>query len=177
MMNRRVFLLLMMTSLAGGFAAAGAGPALAKDGGGNSGKGGGDSDGGKDDGGKDDDGKDDDGKDDDGKDDGGKDDGGKDDDGKDDGGKDDDGKDDDGEKDDDRDSSKIRNAVKRGEAESLGKILPNVRRKYPGKVINIRLTGRGSNLTYRIRLISRDNKLMEIRVDAQSGKIIGMNKV
>ena len=175
-MNRRGFLLLMMTSLAGGFAAAGAGPALAKDGGGNSGKGGGDSDGGKDDGGKDDGGKDDGGKDDDGKDDDGKDDDGKDDDGKDDDGKDDDGKDDDG-KDDDRDSSKIRNAVKRGEAESLGKILPNVRRKYPGKVINIRLTGRGSNLTYRIRLISRDNKLMEIRVDAQSGKIIGMNKV
>ena len=166
MMNRRGFLLLLMTSLAGGFAAAGADPALAKDGDGG-GKGGGDGGGnsggdhGGDDGGK-----------------GGSDHGDDGDDG--DGGsnssKGKDGDDDD-DKDDDRDSSKIRNAVKRGEAESLGKILPNVRRKYPGKVINIRLTGRGSKLTYRIRLISRDNKLIEIRVDAQSGKIIGINEV
>ena len=165
-MNRRGFLLLLMTSLAGGFAAAGADPALAKDGDGG-GKGGGDGGGnsggdhGGDDGGK-----------------GGSDHGDDGDDG--DGGsnssKGKDGDDDD-DKDDDRDSSKIRNAVKRGEAASLGKILPAVRRKYPGKVVRIRLTGQGAKLTYRIRLISRDNKLLEVRVDAQSGLIIGIDKV
>ena len=165
MLNRRVFLLLMMTSLAAGMAAARPRTAFAKDSGkGSGGDGGGDNDGGGDDGGGDD-GKGDDDKGDDGKGD----------DGKGDDGKGDDGKGDDGKGDDSKEAGdKIRVAVKRGEAESLGRILPAVRRKYPGKVVRIQLAGKGSRLTYRIRLINRDNKLIEIRVNARSGKIMGV---
>ncbi len=145
MLNRRVFLLLMMTSLAAGMAAARPQTAFAKDSGG-------DNDGGGDDGGGDDD--------------------------KDDNDRDDDDRDDDRDDDKGDDSKeagdKIRAAVKRGEAESLGSILPAVRRKYPGKVVRIQLAGKGSRLTYRIRLINRDNKLIEIRVNARSGKIMGV---
>ena len=165
MLNRRVFLLLMMTSLAAGMAAARPRTAFAKDSGkGSGGDGGGDNDGGGDDGGGDDGGGDD-----------GKGDDGKGDDGKGDDGKGDDGKGDDGKGDDSKEAGdKIRVAVKRGEAESLGRILPAVRRKYPGKVVRIQLAGKGSRLTYRIRLINRDNKLIEIRVNARSGKIMGV---
>ena len=163
MLKRRAFLFLLMTSLAGGFAVAGTQSAMAKDGdgggdGGNDGGGDGGNDGGGDGGG-------DDG--------GGKDDGGGNS-GK--GGGDDSGKGDDsgdsgkGDGDDD----KIRAAVKRGDAESLGKILPLVRRKYPGEVIRIQLIGKGSRLTYRIRVINSDNKLIEVRVNARSGKITGV---
>ena len=174
MLNRRVFLLLMMTSLAAGMAAARPRTAFAKDSGkGSGGDGGGDNDGGGDDGGGDDGGGDDGGGED-GGDDGGGDDG-KGDDDKGDDGKGDDGKGDDGKGDDSKEAGdKIRVAVKRGEAESLGRILPAVRRKYPGKVVRIQLAGKGSRLTYRIRLINRDNKLIEIRVNARSGKIMGV---
>ena len=171
MLNRRVFLLLMMTSLAAGMAAARPRTAFAKDSGkGSGGDGGGDNDGGGDDGGGDNDGGGDDGGgDDDNK---GDDDKGDDDKGDDD--RDGDDRDDDGKGDDSKEAGdKIRVAVKRGEAESLGRILPAVRRKYPGKVVRIQLAGKGSRLTYRIRLINRDNKLIEIRVNARSGKIMG----
>ena len=157
MLNRRVFLLLMMTSLAAGMAAARPQTAFAKDSGG-------DNDGGGDDGGGDDGGGDDD-----------KDDNDRDDDDRDDDDRDDDDKGDDDKGDDSKEAGdKIRAAVKRGEAESLGRILPAVRRKYPGKVVRIQLAGKGSRLTYRIRLINRDNKLIEIRVNARSGKIMGV---
>lgn len=169
MLNRRVFLLLMMTSLAAGMAAARPRTAFAKDSGkGSGGDGGGDNDGGDDGGG--DDGKDDNDRDDDDKGDDGRDDDDRDDDDKGDDDKGDDDKGDDSKKAGD----KIRAAVKRGEAESLGSILPAVRRKYPGKVVRIQLAGKGSRLTYRIRLINRDNKLIEIRVNARSGKIMGV---
>ena len=159
MLNRRVFLLLMMTSLAAGMAAARPRTAFAKDSGkGSGGDGGGDNDGGDDGGGDDD-----------------KDDNDRDDDDRDDDDRDDDDKGDDDKGDDSKEAGdKIRAAVKRGEAESLGRILPAVRRKYPGKVVRIQLAGKGSRLTYRIRLINRDNKLIEIRVNARSGKIMGV---
>ena len=160
MLNRRVFLLLMMTSLAAGMAAARPQTAFAKDSGkGSGGDGGGDNDGGGDDGGGDD----------------GKDDNDRDDNDRDDNDRDDNDRDDDDKGDDSKEAGdKIRAAVKRGEAESLGSILPAVRRKYPGKVVRIQLAGKGSRLTYRIRLINRDNKLIEIRVNARSGKIMGV---
>jgi hypothetical protein len=163
MLNRRTFLFLLMTSLAGGFAVAGTGTAMAKDGDGG-GDGGGDSDGGGDGGGNDDGGKDDDG--------GGDNSGHGGDDDKNDDDRDDDDKDDDDRDDDDK--NRIRAAVKRGDAESLGRILPAVRRKYPGKVVRIRLTGTGNRMTYRIRVINSQNKLIEVRVNAQSGKILGV---
>jgi hypothetical protein len=71
------------------------------------------------------------------------------------------------------DGDRIRQAVKNGKAASLRKILPAVRKLYPGEVVNIRLTGSGSSLIYRIRVISILNKLIEVRVDAFSGVIIG----
>jgi len=170
MLNRRTFLLLM-TSLAGTGVLAATTPAYAKDGDGGKGGdgGGGDGGGGGDDGGG---GGGDDGGGNSGH--GGGDDKGGDDDGRD-GDRGDDDRDDD--KNDDEDDDRIRDAVKRGEAESLRNILPVVRRKYPGKVVRIRLTGVGRRRTYRIRVIDSSNQLFEVRVDAQSGRIMGISNL
>ena len=89
--------------------------------------------------------------------------------GDDDGGDDNSGKNDD----DDSDDDKIRNAVEAGQAEPLRKILSRVRRNYKGQVVKISLTGQGRNLQYRIRIIDPSNRLVEVRVNARSGRIIG----
>lgn len=150
MANRRLFLVLMLLGLAGQGMTA-----VAKDGDSGGGDGGG-GDGGGDDGGGDSSGK------------GGGDDS---DSGKD---SDDDNDDRDGDDDDrDDDDDKIRKAVEKGEAEPLRRILSNVRRNYKGKVVKISLTGRGRNMQYRIRLIDTSNRLLEVRVNAKTGRIIG----
>lgn len=100
--------------------------------------------------------------------------GGKGDDGKDDGDKEDDDKDDDDEdgreKDDDE---RIREAVARGDAEPLKDILKALRRRYKGEVVNIRLSGEGPDLQYRIRIIDPNDRLIEVRVNARTARIIG----
>lgn len=74
------------------------------------------------------------------------------------------------EKDDDE---RIREAVARGDAEPLKDILKAVRRRYRGKVVSIRLTGPKTNLQYRIRLIDDDDRLVEVRVNARTARIVG----
>ena len=145
MIDRRVFLAMLVLGLAGPVAV----PAFAKDG-----KGGGGDDGGSDGG-------------------GGSDDGGNSGSGSDDGGSDDSGgKSGSGTSDDDDD--RIRSAVRKGEAESLRNILSIIRKRYNGDIIRIRLTGKGSSLQYRIRMITSESKLVEIRVNAKTAKILGV---
>lgn len=105
------------------------------------------------------------------------------------GGGDDDGGDDHsgpGDGDDDRDDSaspsrndqeRIRDAVSRGDAAPLRDILAAVRRKYRGDIVRIRLSGSGSRMVYRIRVIDDDNRLIEVRVNAKTGKIVGAGGV
>lgn len=105
------------------------------------------------------------------------------------GGGDDDGGDDHsgpGDGDDDRDDSaspsrsdqeRIRDAVNRGDAAPLRDILAAVRRKYRGDIVRIRLSGSGSRMVYRIRVIDDDNRLIEVRVNAKTGKIVGAGGV
>jgi hypothetical protein len=146
MANRRLFLMLLLLGLSGQGL-----PALAKDDDGGGGDDGGDD---SDDGGDDSD-----------------DSGGDRDDNDDDDDDDDDDKDDD--RKDDNDDDRIRAAVKSGGAQPLRKILSAVRRRYKGQVVRIRLTGSGQNLLYRIRLIDRNNRLLEVRVNAKTARILG----
>ena len=84
----------------------------------------------------------------------------------------DDDSDDDDRKDDD-DDDRIRDAVRKGDAQPLRKILSAVRNVYKGQVVRIRLTGTGRNLLYRISLIDRSNRLLEVRVNAKTARVIG----
>jgi uncharacterized membrane protein YkoI len=78
---------------------------------------------------------------------------------------------------DDDDDDRIRAAVRGGEAAPLRDILAVVRESYRGKIVNIRLTGSGSRLAYRIRLLDNANRLIELRVNAKTRKITSVRKL
>ena len=79
--------------------------------------------------------------------------------------------------DDDDDDDRIRAAVRGGEAAPLRDILAVVRKSYRGKIVNIRLTGSGSRLAYRIRMLDSANRLIEIKVNAKTRKITSVRKL
>lgn len=86
---------------------------------------------------------------------------------------DDDGGDDDNSDDsDDDDQDKARRAVERGEAIELRKVLAGIRRRYQGRIVSVRLRGRGRNLQYRIRVIDNENRLLNLVVNARTGQVI-----
>lgn len=77
----------------------------------------------------------------------------------------------------DDDSKKARDAVKSGRAASLKEVLSIVRKQYKGEVVRVRLTGSGNNMIYRIRMIDSQNRLLEIRVNAVSRRILAVKGV
>ena len=85
--------------------------------------------------------------------------------------------DDDDDHDDKDDYQKARAAVRNGQAASLKDILRIVRRKYSGTVVRVRLSGSGGGLLYRIRLLTANNQVIEIRVNAVTGQIVGARGV
>lgn len=97
-------------------------------------------------------------------------DGGGDDSGGDDGG----GGDDSGENDggEDHDQDRALKAVKNNRAATLKEILAIVRSKYSGEIVRVSLRGNGPNLTYRIKLLDEDNRLIEVLVNAVSRRIV-----
>jgi hypothetical protein len=100
--------------------------------------------------------------------------GGGDDGGGDDGGGNDDGSDDSGEDDGGEDDEQDRalKAVKNDRAATLKEILAIVRKKYDGEIVRVSLRGSGANLTYRIKLLDEDNRLIEVLVNAVSRRIV-----
>ena len=68
--------------------------------------------------------------------------------------------------------SSISDAVKNGKAVPLKDILAVVRKKYNGEVVRITLTGPISRLVYNIRIVDTQDRLIEVRVNALSRRII-----
>ena len=68
--------------------------------------------------------------------------------------------------------SSISDAVKNGKAVPLKDILAVVRKKYKGEVVRITLTGPISHLVYNIRIVDTQDRLIEVRVNALSRRII-----
>jgi len=87
-----------------------------------------------------------------------------------DGGGDDDGGEDDGGEDDDQ--NRALNAVRNDSAATLKEILAIVRKKYEGEIVRVSLRGSGPNLTYRIKLLDENNRLIEVLVNAVSRRIM-----
>jgi hypothetical protein len=72
---------------------------------------------------------------------------------------------------DDDDARAARDAVKRNKAAPLKEILAIVKTKYDGEVVHVSLRGSGSDLTYRIKLLDKTNRLFEVQVNAISRNI------
>ena len=92
--------------------------------------------------------------------------------------RDDDDRDDDDDEDEEDDSrNRIRDAVKRGDAASLRDILAAIRKRFKGEIVRIRLTGSGRNLVYRVRLIERSGRVIDLRVNARTRRIIDVRRL
>ena len=66
---------------------------------------------------------------------------------------------------------RARDAVGRGEIRPLEQVLAGVRSAYPGRVMDVDLRQRGDSWTYRIKLLTPDDAMMTINVDARTGRI------
>lgn len=70
----------------------------------------------------------------------------------------------------DDDSTEVKNAVQAGDAVSLNKLLNFVNSNYDGKVINVELDKNPVGYTYQVKLLTDDNKLRIVNLDAQKLK-------
>lgn len=70
------------------------------------------------------------------------------------------------------DQDRAREAVQSGEAQPLGAILAQLRRRYPGRVLDADLNRQGGRLVYEIRLLDRGGRVTEVSVDARSGEVL-----
>ncbi len=52
----------------------------------------------------------------------------------------------------------------RGRLPSLRSILQQVRRTHPGRVLDVRLKGKGSRRVYELKVLGRDNRVRTVRV-------------
>jgi len=66
---------------------------------------------------------------------------------------------------------RARDAVGRGDIQPLEQVLAGVRSAYPGRVMDVDLRQRGDSWTYRIKLLTSDDQMMRIDVDARTGRI------
>ena len=63
-------------------------------------------------------------------------------------------------------------AVRNNHAASLKEILVIVRKQYEGEIVRVSLRGSRPNLIYHIKLLDKNDRLIEIQVDARSRKIV-----
>jgi Peptidase propeptide and YPEB domain len=70
-----------------------------------------------------------------------------------------------------RGQSRARNAVKSGNASSLKDILAKVKKQYPGDIVSVSLRGSGRSLSYAIKVVDTNNRLIMVNVNAKTGAI------
>jgi Peptidase propeptide and YPEB domain len=73
--------------------------------------------------------------------------------------------------------NRIRDAVRDGDSRPLKDILATVRKSHQGLVVHVGLIRSAAGLVYKIRMIDENNRLIDIRVDAKSGKILSVKAV
>jgi hypothetical protein len=77
-----------------------------------------------------------------------------------------------GNDDDDEGQRSARDAWRHGQASSLREVLGSVRRRYKGKVVDVRFAGKQKSPTYRIKLIDERGRLITVSVDALTQRIL-----
>jgi uncharacterized membrane protein YkoI len=71
--------------------------------------------------------------------------------------------------------NEAREAVQRGRAVPLGRVLDNIRRRTPGRQLDAGMENRGGRAVYRVRWAADDGRRIDYIVDAESGAILGAN--
>jgi uncharacterized membrane protein YkoI len=73
---------------------------------------------------------------------------------------------------DDDDHDRARAAVQRGAILTLERILAIAERDTPGRVIDVELDEDNDRYLYEIEIIDRAGRMVELKIDAASGRII-----
>ena len=71
-----------------------------------------------------------------------------------------------------KDHDTARDAVSSGQAQPLDAILPKVRARYPGRLLDAKLTRSGGKYRYVIKILDKKGKVRRVTVDARSGRIL-----
>jgi hypothetical protein len=69
---------------------------------------------------------------------------------------------------------RARDAVKRGEIRSLDEVTTVVQRRYPGRLLDVRLDDNRGRPIYRLKMLTRDGRVLNVAVDARSAQILGV---
>ena len=56
----------------------------------------------------------------------------------------------------------------------LGKVLRQIERRYPGRALDAELIERAEPPVYRVKWLGEDGKVREVRVNARTGRILGV---
>lgn len=70
-------------------------------------------------------------------------------------------------------AARARAAVSRGEILRLSKVLPRIQDQFGGVVLDTTLVRRGSAYAYEFSILTRDSRLIDVMVDAATGKVMG----
>jgi uncharacterized membrane protein YkoI len=71
------------------------------------------------------------------------------------------------------DQDRARQAVEQGQALPLNAVLKSIKRQCKGRVLDAQLLQGGRGWIYRVRVLTREGKVVDLAVDAQSGQMIG----
>jgi hypothetical protein len=74
----------------------------------------------------------------------------------------------------DRGPSRARDAVQRGEIRSLEDVAARVQSRYPGRLLDARLDQNGARWVYRLKMLTREGRVLTIAVDARTAQILGV---
>ncbi len=78
----------------------------------------------------------------------------------------------DGWEDDDHSYDRARRAVRRGEILPMAQLLPRVRARFPGEVVDVELEREEGHWVYEFKIVDDRGWLREIYVDGHSGEIL-----
>jgi uncharacterized membrane protein YkoI len=71
-----------------------------------------------------------------------------------------------------RSRNAVRRAVERGEAKPLSEILKIVQTAHPGDIVGVELEGNGDSWIYEIKIADKKGHLIEVYVEAASGRTL-----
>ena len=76
------------------------------------------------------------------------------------------------------DHDRARDAVTAGQVRPLGKIMRQISRRYPGRLLDARLRQRGRNgrWIYNIKILNKRGTVRALKVDAKSGQVLKVRR-
>lgn len=76
----------------------------------------------------------------------------------------------------DDDAERARSETLSGRIQPLAQILPLLQSRYPGEVLDVELEDKNGRPTYEIRVLQRDGRILEIEIDARSGRFTDVDE-